>query len=357
MSAILRCIWSRSVRGQFFALTQDGLYRSDNYGNGWVTVVAANAGETFRDVNISFKRIMIAMAGGRLLCDQTGAAQTLPANSGDIYAVTADIRRDRFYAYDSAGNTFAHTADGGTSLGARHALPAAATVRGLWRDEHIPSLLYLVAGGAAYKSVDGLGSAGGYFLLRAANGYAQIGTDGALTQAPQPSTSYPTNLTAKALNLATANDTNGAPPSGWQQPAFDDSGWPTVVQGTGSGLSIPLSPPGPGGGPWVNTLSAYTGSQTVLRQHITLPTGAIAKATFTVACDDNLLGVWINGVYIDPGVTLPYNFGGIVTTHLTLAIPPSLLRPGGDNVVAVWSSDNSHGTADQAGQSWALAVQ
>src|SRR6185437_10176362 len=87
-----------------------------------------------------------------------------------IEAVTADIRADRFYGYDQAGNTYGHVNAGDTALEATAALTlGGGTVqpRGLWRDGTARGLLYSAAGtGGARKSLDGFGSAGGSKQLR-----------------------------------------------------------------------------------------------------------------------------------------------------------------------------------------------
>lgn len=328
-TAILRCVWSRSVRGQFFALTAGGLFRSDNYGAGWVTVVAAAGGETFRDVNVSFARIMIAMSGGRLVCDEAGTAQTLPSNSGDVYAITADIRADRFYAYDSAGHTFYHTADGGTTMGARVDLPVTAAVRGLWRDSSIRGLLYFAAG-AAYKSVDGFGSAGGYFQVRASGvggasgNYVSIGTDGQLSQAPFGASFI---VSTPGVEKTFAVIPPATPPAGWQQPGFNATSWqPSIVD---------AAAPGPGGTPTGATWISYNPETGLAHNTLilylrafTLASGTIHSASVQVSMDNRITGIWINGTVLC-GTLTPDNTGQ------TLSIPPALLRAGAANVLAI----------------------
>lgn len=339
-TAILRCVWSRYVRGQFFALTAGGLFRSDNYGNGWVRLVAAAGGETFRDLSVSFARIMIAMSGGRLICDQAGTAQTLLVNSGDIYAITADIRADRFYAYDSAGHTFYHTADGGTTLDARADLPASAAVRGLWRDSQIRGLLY-VAAGAAYKSVDGFGSNGGYFQLRAsgvggATGtYVSIGTDGKLSQATEGTVIVysSASVPAKAFDLGSNGlpAFGGSPPANWNQPGFNDSGWVDAVIDTGD-LPSRITSADP---IWVsNPGTAY--QEVLIRQHFTVGYGHTVPDTVFINVDDAYNGVWLNGVFLG---SRPGTFPAIPATE-QWNFPASLLRVG-DNVIAVWAKNDN----------------
>lgn len=374
-NAVIRCVLSRTNAGQYFALTANGLWRTDNSAATWALVQAAAGGETFRDVNVSFNRIMIAMSGGRLLCDAvSGTAQTFPVLSpvvSDVYAVTADIAHDRFYCYDSTGRTFYHTADGGTTLAQRTTLPGTPhpQIRGLWRDGAIRGLLYIAAGSdGVYKSVDGFNSSGGYYLIRKATigtspsgaVYTQVGANGLLITAAIASTTVISNagtgVLAKSLWNGSGND---APPTNWQDPGYSDGGWSSAIVvaydafgGSGHGLfntthQIWSSSPVP----------VSTGQeQSLLRHHITLPSGTITSATLQVAIDDNLLAIYFNGMALT-GTALPHNFGIDPGNHaLTYTIPPSLLIPGADNVLALWGQNDNNPGDLGGGHSYQLVV-
>ena len=268
---ILKCLISGAVPTQFFALTLAHLYRSDNAGAGWVVVQAAAGGETFTDWSLSFARGMIAMSGGRLLIDLSGTTQTFPAGPTTIEAVTADIRADRFYCYDQAGNTYGHVNAGDTALVATAALNlGGGTVqpRGLWRDGTARGLLYYAAGtGGAWKSLDGFGSAGGYKQLRkpgvgnspAGAVYTQVGADGLLSQAPISGgpVTVVSDATTKAISLGSGGG-SGPWCETWGAGNRDmcngewtllPSGYP--VEQTCSGSAITAAGNYPSGGGWV----------------------------------------------------------------------------------------------------------
>lgn len=196
---IIRCAVLRDNPGAFVALTAAGYYFSGNSGTTWAQELAAAAGETFRDLALGNTRNMVAMAGGRLLCDvATGTAQTFPVLApvvSDVVAVAPAINDDRCYCYDAAGRTFRTQAAGGTTMiqGADLPTPAQAQPRGLWRDGDLIDLLYFAHGSAgAYKSLDAFATAGNYLPIRqpgvagapAGAVYRQIGLDGGLITPP-----------------------------------------------------------------------------------------------------------------------------------------------------------------------------
>lgn len=354
-NAVLRCVWSRFVRGQLFALTAGGLFRSDNYGAGWVTVLAAAGGETFRDVAVGPVRIMIAMSGGRLVCDQAGTAQTMPANSGDIVAIAPHIRKDAFYAYDSAGHTFAHANSGDTTMAARVDLPAGGATRGLWRDSQIVDLLY-VAAGAAYKSVDGFRSSGGYFQIRAAGvgtspggaSYVQIGTDGILRQIAVGDHVFASQHGA-GNGKCWVVGIDGAEPAGWQQPTFNDTGWFDTVQVPNIAEPFAIS-----AAEWVDRAYPVMRAVGVVELYrsgtsFNLPTGRLSTATLEFGVDDFLLGIWINGTFVDGSA-----FNGNPLVSRTISIPPSLLRQGAANILAFKAQNTVLNTG--MGVVWKLTV-
>jgi hypothetical protein len=178
-------VWLSGVPGDWWCLTAIGLYRTLDSGATWTKVLAAAAGESFQDAIAGGTRTMVAMSGGRVLCDVAGVAQTLPAGMTDLYAAVADPESDVFYCYDSTGRTCAHDASGGTTLSERVALPGGTPqLRGLAMDTEFPGLLYVATGaGGIYKSLDGFATADGYKQIRAPGtdgspagaAYAQVG--------------------------------------------------------------------------------------------------------------------------------------------------------------------------------------
>lgn len=335
---IQRCVLSRYHPNQWFALTSAHLWRSDNAGAGWVVVQAAQVGETFVDFNLSFARGMIAISGGtRGLIDLQGNVQTLPGGMGHPIAVTAHIRKDRFFCYDASGNTAYHSSDGGTSLAAGTALPAGASAPqtgGLWRDGQIAGLLYVAAGaGGVWKSIDGFGSSGGYYQLRTPGVgssprgavYAQVGVDGTLTTSKIAATSALSGTAAKALSLWNGSS-NNAPPTNWQDPSFSDASWSAAVLNS----SYPSGPDG-SGQIWAEYPGVADTEQVLTRQTFTLPAGTITTATIRIFCV-TFVGVWINGVFLP---------GSATGSDVTLTVPPSLLLPGAANLIATHAAANS----------------
>ncbi len=197
-NAVLRCVISSQQPGQWFVLTSAGLYQTLTGGASWITLASAEAGETFRDLCVSWNRIMVAMSGGRLLIDASGTAQTFATLSpvvSDVLAVTADIREDRFLCYDALKRTFYHDADGGTSLAQMATLADSATVqaRGLWRDGAVRGLLYYAAGAdGVYKRLGAFEPDPQDYRLRqpgldgapADAVYTMVGADGLLAGPP-----------------------------------------------------------------------------------------------------------------------------------------------------------------------------
>lgn len=177
----------------WIVLTAGGYYVSRHTsGTTWALELGAEAeaGETFEDMSLSHTRNMIAMTGGRRLVESSGVVQVLPLTPAGIIAVTADIRQDRFYAYDNVGRTYFIPTSGGVNWaqGADLPSPAQAQARGLWRSGLIAGLLVFANGtNGAWKSLDGFASAGGYLQIRqpgvgnapAAGVWRRIGLDGA----------------------------------------------------------------------------------------------------------------------------------------------------------------------------------
>ena len=365
---VLRIVLSRYNLAAIYVLTAAGYYLSLDNGAGWATLVAAQAGETFRDLCVSHTRQMIAMSGGRLLCDGSGTAQTIPTLDkdlvlldpaiSDIVAVTADIVEDRFWAYDSESRCIYHDSDGSTTLEHVGDLPAACVVqaRGLWRDGNIRGLLYIAGGtGGAWKSVDGFASESGYYRLRqpgvgnspAGADYRQIGADGLLSVASITPTTIVSSTDAKALSLWNGSG-NDAPPSGWNAADFDDSAWGAAVEATHD-----FAPPSGSTAIWSSSLPQDGLEHCLTRQAAVLPAGLIRTATLTYRGDD-FADVWINGVWVfkdsEGGVS------GYIGPEVTINIDPAILIPGGTNLIAVWGRNGVAGSANKAYVGYKLVV-
>ena len=364
-NAILRCVLSRSVPGQWFALTAAGLYRTDNYGSGWVTLLAAAGGETFRDFNLSFGPYLVTMSGGRLAVDQGGNTMSFPALTpavSDVIAVTADIASAQFFCYDSQGRTFYTSASGGTSMTQMTSLAGTATPepRGLWRDGVIRGLLYYAAGAdGIYKRLGSFESSPTEYQIRkpgVGNSpvgavYTQVGVDGLLsvgkvTPVTIVSQSTADNANVKGLNLWNGSS-NNSPPSGFQNPGYDATAWgPCIIAGSGTPApaagSYPITP---------GTTLGATNQQILTLQTFTLSSGVIDSATLSYSCDNYALAIYVNGTFVAGSPSTQ------MTVPITIPINPGLLNPGGSNVIAVWGQNNGVGaTTNQVFNSYALSV-
>lgn len=146
------------------------------------------------------------------------------------------------------------------------------------------------------------------------------------------STTIVSSTDARAISLWTGS-TNTAPPTDWETPGFDDSGWANAVGGTGNGGSLNAFGYVPSGADTIWPQSTtVSGEQALIRQAFTLPAGAISAATIEINCDDVLNELWINGTQIT--VTFGHDGGGY-QLPATVTVPPGLLV-GGENVIAGW---------------------
>jgi photosystem II stability/assembly factor-like uncharacterized protein len=181
----------------------DALWESHDSGRNWTRLVRNHpeTNEEFRDLSVSFQRMMIAMANGRLLIDgRSDAQQILPELDPpitEVMTVTANIREDKFFAIDSEGRTFATIEHGGIEWEQRESIPEGTTPqwRGLWRDGDIPGLLYMALGtGGVWKHIDGFSFPEGYYQMRAPGAsnspssaiHRRVGIDGRLSDSPAP---------------------------------------------------------------------------------------------------------------------------------------------------------------------------
>lgn len=354
-NAIVRCIISRFTPGQFHVLTANGYYVSDNYGDGWRLIRAAASGQTFNDLYLSHTRNVIASSvsgtGAPLERAEDGTPFTFPAltpSVSNVVAVVGDIVEDRFYCYDDQGRTFFTTADGGTALsqGASLPDPLQPQVRGLWRDGAIKELLYVANGTAGlYKSVDGLATSGGYYQLRtpgteganASANYKQVGADGLLkrreitetTIVSKPSANAGPGESVKVLSLGSPATT---PPSGWNtQIGFNDTAWDDTVVAAG----LENNPIAGTTAIWNDSAEGAELEECIFRHVFPLGTGVVKQATFTFRADDVQKGAWLNGVFLGQELT-PSQSGSNLGPDLVVTVDPSILKPGEDNLLAVW---------------------
>lgn len=149
---------------------------------------------------------------------------------------------------------------------------------------------------------------------------------------------------------------NNAPPRGWQTTSFDDSLWPPATVGevisppqvpVAGGTPIWPSNP-PAGGPGSN-------ERALIRTRFTLGAGPFSSAVLTIAFDDYIDSIWVNGnqlAFAPAGGALAQDGGGV-----SYSMPVSYLLPGAVNVIAVQASNiwPSSG-ADAAWVSYTLAV-
>lgn len=168
-SPLRRIIISRFRPGEIHAITDEGYFRSDNYGSGWVEVRAGD----FTDLQLSHSRNILVTTAGALINANTGAAFTFPSLSPAVVviAATAHIREDKFYAIDDQGRTFHQfgEASGSSTMVQGASIPAgAAQPRGIYRDGVAIDKVYCALGaGGLSESVDGFRSSAGWELLRA----------------------------------------------------------------------------------------------------------------------------------------------------------------------------------------------
>jgi hypothetical protein len=332
---VLKCVINRYAVSQWFVLTAAGLYDSVDGGATWATLLAAEAGETFRDVCFSHTRgWVVVMSGGRLAVAIGGAAQTFPTLDpvvSDVVAVAADIVEDRFYCYDASGRTFYTTADGGTAFSQGASLPAACVVqmRGLWRDGAIRGLLYIAGGtGGAWKSLDGFGSSGAYFKIRepgvgncpANADFRQIGADGLLSTGESGPVDPVTIASAPGLGKVYSFTWDLEPPTDYETFAFDDSAWtvPTAPHAPIEGA--------PDGAEWVshNTQWDHAGLAAALRHEFSL-LGVTSDLALTVIADNILLAVYFNETLVWSGST---EWVGGFTDPLVIDVDPALAVEG-----------------------------
>jgi hypothetical protein len=357
---VLKCVINRYSVSQWFVLTVAGLYDSVDGGLTWSTLLAAEEGETFRDVCFSHTRgWIVVMSGGRLAVAIGGTAQTFPVLDpvvSDVVAVAADITEDRFYCYDASGRTFYTAADGGTAFSQGADLPAACVVqpRGLWRDGAIRGLLYVAGGtGGAWKSLDGFASSGAYFQIRkpgvgncpANADFRQIGADGLLSTSESGPVDPTVIGSAPGSGKVYAFSWSLEPPTGYETFAYDDGAWTATTN-----THVPI-PGAPAGSAWVshNTQWDHAGLAAALRHEFSL-LGVTSDLTLTVRADNILLAVYFNETLVWSGSA---EWLAEETPNLVIDIDPALAVEG-ENLLAFHYKNAPGG--HPIGIAYALAV-
>jgi hypothetical protein len=111
------------------------------------------------------------------------------------------------------------------------------------------------------------------------------------------------------------------PPSGFEQPAFDDRTWSIGTGAFGSGGGCPLQP----------TVQTFwpVNSQLLVRHTISIPVGA-TNIRIMVSVDNDILGAFFNGTSITGFIS--HDFCPIVD-EFRLDVPEALVQPGQNLVV------------------------
>lgn len=165
-------------------------------------------------------------------------------------------------------------------------------------------------------------------------------------------TTVASSTSAKAHSLwnGSSNDT---PPSGWETPGFNDSGWSAaVVTTTGPGFDLSLFTPA---NPIWSTTGPPSGNpvESILVRHtFTLPPGTILSATLRLTADSDADAIYINGTSVGSHGTTAWSTP--VPGH-DFSISPSLLTPNASNVLAV-EATNSLLSNNTAGLVYRLTV-
>lgn len=341
---ILRVIIDRENSSHIYVLTPVGFYHTFDSGSSWETLLSAQTGETFRDVSVSFARWLVVMAGGRLAVDSDGTTHTFPSLTpavSDVYAVTAHITQNRFFAYDSLGRTFVTSSDGGTAFTQRQSFPADCVPqqRGLWRSGSIPELLYIAGGtGGCWKSVDGFATSAGYYQIRkpgvgnapSTADYKQIGAHALLSleqiEATDiislPSTDLPSWQILRAKSLWNGSSNDPEPPN-WYTLSFDDSTWGNAIHSARNGGIVAGTD-----SIWTSTTPASGDEISLFRHKFLLAPGYVSSAVLKVQNGGYVSATyWINGTQV-----ASWGQGNYYTEF---TVDSSLFTPGQYNLLAI----------------------
>jgi hypothetical protein len=120
----------------------------------------------------------------------------------------------------------------------------------------------------------------------------------------------------KCLSLWTGS-TNSSPPAGWTTVGFNDSAWTTPV-------TVSAAAPG-GANLWPTSSPVNAAEEALFREAFTIAAGSqISTASLAEVQNDDLLGVWINGVSVGSDTGAGSN---------TFTVSPTVLVVGA-NVIA-----------------------
>ncbi len=360
-SPILRVVVNRYSPDltQWFAMTASAYYDTVDGGASWTALQSAEVGETFRDVAHHYDRgYMVVMAGGRLAIDSSGVQQTITGSNGTIVAVCPRVGGG-YAVYDSAGKTYLSENGAAIFTATASPLPTGSGFvvqpRGLWLDRGIKDLYYIAGGTAgAYKSVDGFGSAGGYFTIRVPGVgsapvgavYTQVGADGLLTTPTIVSTTIVgTTGNTKALSLWNGAS-NDAAPANWFDSSYDHSAWSaaaTATYNTGSPYFQSLPP---GTNPlWASSLPANANEDVLLYCTFTLPAGRLNSVSLTIGADADGTSAFGLSASAD-GFHCNSRFVSFSTPAgasmqqggTTVTLPADAFTPGATNVFALYAN-------------------
>ncbi len=256
-----------------------------------------------------------------------------------VGGLTHHISEDVLYFVDGATGDLYVKAAGSTVLTKTVTIGGGATYH-LVRDGTVALVLWAATAGGLYKSYDGGAT---WYLMRAGKclmvgyGSAPWTMIAPTTVASKPNVDADPSLSEsiKALSLWTGSG-NSAPPDGWRNLAFDDSGWPDAVEATADVETVAGSQP-----IWKTTTPVAGLEQCLFRHRFTLPQGTITTAHFHLHSDGVLPGdcpvgqpgIWINNVAFN-GYTQGLPGNG------EWDVPAGVLKSGAENVITI-ANDNA----------------
>jgi hypothetical protein len=339
--------------GQFWvAMGSQVLVSDDRLASSSALITFTGAGATARHIALSFDSHYACATADDPVKRNDGVQVTFPVLVQDVRTITHHPREARLLAFVQSGSdclVYEKTPDSdppefvqvGTIVGAGQPNRAL-------RDGDNLGEVYLACDNGLYKSMD-FGRT--WFRMFATNGTTekclQIGYGSAPWQAMAPltiisdTTANDPGIKAKSLWNGSSNDT---PPDGWRDIAYDDSGWSAaVVANLGAGQTT-----APGANPvWPTADYLAPTEACVFRHEFTLSSGVVTQATLTRKIDGYVDGVWVNNVFVgskldDPSPSL-----------ISIAIPPTILKPGETNVLALQVTG---AIASRSWASWKLEV-
>lgn len=267
----------------------------------------------------------------------------------DVHAGTHHIRQAALLVVDRTGKVWT-TADGGTVFTNVATLPASDPANRAIRDGDNQMVFYVAADDGAYKTFDGgvtwkllRDYAGGSLFGR------QIGYGAMHALAITPLTVFSlitaTDSTVKALNLWNGTS-NNAPPDGWRELGFNDSGWASAIVGNGAVAALAGADV-----LWTHSTPQSNGQANLIRQKFTLSAGQPFSVALTLAADDYFIGFWINNVLVYQETTT--RFSGSEVPIITLDLDPGILLPGQQNIIAIHATNHF---PFAAGAEWKLVM-